>query len=317
MCEGFVLLEPVHTSFKEIKSKRRGFEGVGWGSDEKVDDSKLHEGDGIIMLTSDPAGLYNSVSDHSEPVKDVLVEDSEKEQPDVPDDQLVENEVSEGVEPINVSSEIKENKQFGQHVYYTISVNGNRNSVDIPKRGDLVTFVRGNKRKAKDVRFKTTSALERFEGKLTPMQTESESPGFQTIIGDKSYDINLSEVVSCEPKVLKDDDAIEAMIHDGKLVGICRKADWYLESSFGAKFKERSKARTRTQLNLTVKRDLGGNIIAQSCMAKGPDGSLGFSPGWTTRTSRFVPQDHIVDDSLDTGDEVTTALNKDAEPFMF
>ena len=74
MCEGFVLLEPVHTSFKEIKSKRRGFEGVGWGSDEKVDDSKLHEGDGIIMLTSDPAGLYNSVSDHSEPVKDGLVE---------------------------------------------------------------------------------------------------------------------------------------------------------------------------------------------------------------------------------------------------
>ena len=47
---------------------------VGWGSDEKVDDSKLHEGDGIIMLTSDPAGLYNSVSDHSEPVKDGLVE---------------------------------------------------------------------------------------------------------------------------------------------------------------------------------------------------------------------------------------------------
>ena len=68
--------------------------------DEKVDDFKLHEGDGIIMLTSDPAGLYNSVSDHSEPVKDGLVEDSEKEQPDVPDDQLVENEVSEGVEPI-------------------------------------------------------------------------------------------------------------------------------------------------------------------------------------------------------------------------
>ena len=269
------------------------------------------------MLTSDPAGLYNSVLDQFEPVKDGLVEDSEKDQADVPNDQLVENEVFEGVERINVSSEIKENKQFGRYVYYTISGNGNRNSVDIPKRGDLVTFVRGNKGKAKDVRLKTTSALERFEGKLTAMQTESGSPGFQTIIGDKSYDINLSEVISCEPKVLKDDDAIEAMIHDGKLVGICRKADLYLESSIGAKFKERSKARTRTQLNLTVKRDLGGKIIAQSCMAKGPDGSLGFSPGWTTRTSRFVPQDHIiVDDSLDNGDEFTTALNKDAEPFV-
>ena len=95
MIEGFVLLEPVHTSFKEIKSKRRGFEGVGWGSDEKVVYSKLHEGDGIVMLTSDPACLYNSVSDHSEPVKDGLVEDSEEEQPDVPDDQLVEKQVSQ------------------------------------------------------------------------------------------------------------------------------------------------------------------------------------------------------------------------------
>ena len=33
---------------------------------------------------------------------------------------------------------------------------------------------------------------------------------------------------------------------------------------------------------------LGGQIIAQSGMAKGPDGTSGFVQGWTSRQSPFV-----------------------------
>jgi len=52
----------------------------------------------------------------------------------------------------------------------------------------------------------------------------------------------------------------------------------------------RSGLKERPRLNLTVKRelkDLGGKIIAQSGMAKGPDGTIGFALGWTKRICRF------------------------------
>lgn len=115
--------------------------------------------------------------------------------------------------------------------------------------------------------------------------------------------MNLSEVVSCEIEVLKEGTAVEGVLHDGCIVGICRNADLYLESTIVGGRKERPK------LNLRVLQGLGGKIIAQSCMAKGPDGTLGFNPGWTTRVSKYaaVPQDSQLENSL----------NKDAKPFVY
>lgn len=72
---------------------------------------------------------------------------------------------------------------------------------------------------------------------------------------------------------------------------MCRTKDIYLASSFGSKsgeVKSSSGLKERPKLNLTVKKELqgmGGKIMAQSRMAKGPDGTVGFAPGWTKRTS--------------------------------
>ena len=75
---------------------------------------------------------------------------------------------------------------------------------------------------------------------------------------------------------------MEAILHEGKVYGISRSADLYLESKLGASHRERPK------LNLKVKKESGGTIVAQSRMAKGPDGTTGFAEGWTTRLSRFA-----------------------------
>lgn len=44
---------------------------------------------------------------------------------------------------------------------------------------------------------------------------------------------------------------------------------------------------------------LGGQIIAQSGMAKGPDGTIGFVQGWTSRQSPFVVTISDDDDQVD------------------
>merc|ERR1712038_313255 len=108
----------------------------------------------------------------------------------------------------------------------------------------------------------------------------------------KIFPISLSEVISCDLKVLKDNVGVEGILHNDDLVGICRTADLYLNSSIGSGLKE------RPRLNLTVKNELkglGGKIIAESGMAKGPDGTNGFHAGWTTRISKFYPPENTAE----------------------
>mmetsp|Transcript_16330 Transcript_16330/g.30917 ORF Transcript_16330/g.30917 Transcript_16330/m.30917 type:complete len:215 (+) Transcript_16330:107-751(+) len=88
-----------------------------------------------------------------------------------------------------------------------------------------------------------------------------------------------------------------------KIVGICRTADLYLKSAI---FGSGGTLRERPKLNLTVKKELqnlGGKIIAQSCMAKGPDGSMGFHSGWTSRVSKFNMNETACRDELKNSDE--------------
>ncbi len=70
-------------------------------------------------------------------------------------------------------------------------------------------------------------------------------------------------------------------------VTVCRTRDIHLSSSFGSS----GGLGERPKLNLTVKKELqgmGGQIMAQSRMAKGPDGTDGFIFGWTNRVSVYV-----------------------------
>merc|ERR1712007_407849 len=98
----------------------------------------------------------------------------------------------------------------------------------------------------------------------------------------KKYDISLSEVVSCEKTLLKDQEQCDGILYEGKIYGVCRTKDIHLASSFGG---SSGGLKERPRLNLTVKKELGGQVMAQSKMAKGPDNTNGFVGGWTKRVS--------------------------------
>lgn len=94
------------------------------------------------------------------------------------------------------------------------------------------------------------------------------------------------------------------------VVPVCRTKDIHLSSSFGSS----GGLRERPKLNLTVKKELkemGGQIMAQSRMAKGPDGTTGFDFGWTTRVSVYaIREEDIICAS------VNTSLSASASEFV-
>ena len=159
-----------------------------------------------------------------------------------------------------------------------------------PKRGDLVSFVKGRKRNTvRDIRVEKRQEATFVRGRLEDIKRvdteDSKNKGTAKFIAatekEEMYEINLVEVVSCDAKMLKEKEAVEGVLYEGKIFGICRTCDLYLTSKLGTQHKERPK------LNLTVKKDRGGKIMAQSMMAKGPDGTNGFKAGWTTRQSQY------------------------------
>lgn len=153
-----------------------------------------------------------------------------------------------------------------------------------PRRGDLISFVKGNNR-VRDIRVTTKNVATLLRGRLTDLSDDK-----ATFIADgeedeKKYAVTTQDVVSCDTALLKDSEPVEALVHDNKLYGICRTKDLFLESKI-------SHSGTRPKLNLTVRKGLGGKIQAQSMMAKGPDkGSNGFNQGWTTRGSKYSTEE--------------------------
>lgn len=286
LCEGYVLLEPVHTSIKDssnTKGKRRGFEGGGgggWGSDRPTTEQTNSNEDGIILLLDDPAGLFHSRSNN--PVEDTSVQK----------DSLTLSDSNAVVEP----EIIPETTPLTQHIRYTLSsvLNNRSYNTDSPKRGDLVSFTKGKNGMAKDISVITKSAATKVTGCLSKLQMEENLAVFTcTTDNQKVYQVNLTQVISCDTKVLQEETPVEGILHKDQMVGICRTADLYLKpiTTSGTTTTPGSAPRERRKLNLTVKKELqnlGGKIIAQSCMAKGPDGTMGFHAGWTDRVSKFT-----------------------------
>jgi hypothetical protein len=189
------------------------------------------------------------------------------------------------------------------HLSYTIS--GLSRESEVPKRGDKVSFVTGKNGVAKDIRVVEKNCAQYVNGSLMDLDTDENRAVF-VVANDgngekKSYNISLSEVVGCDVKLLKEETALEGFLVNGMVVGLCRITDLYLTST-STPSKGTAKVE-RKKLNLTVKeelRNLGGKIIAQSSMARGPDGSLGFVVGWTKRESKHDQ----------------TNLNVSAQPFI-
>mmetsp|Transcript_5965 Transcript_5965/g.11558 ORF Transcript_5965/g.11558 Transcript_5965/m.11558 type:complete len:1473 (-) Transcript_5965:116-4534(-) len=317
-CTGYILMEPSHTSLANtpshvaLQSGTAPASGGGSRWDNVRDDksmssksgSNAKEG-GVILLLSDPSHLFSPKQKMKSPKKTA-------EAP-LDNDNDARADTSSGTESNRTESETENNDSdnaeaskdaavqdaaasavVGMHVLYrssSIMANNRRN--DGPKRGDLVTFgkTRGAKL-VKDIRVEKMGAATSLRGILTDINKEDDTAVFvSSDDNDGRYEIKLAEVVSCDKTLLKDKEQVDGILHEGKIFGVCRTKDIHLASSFGRRpggsnisggLKERPK------LNLTVKKELqgmGGKIMAQSRMAKGPDGTNGFAPGWTKRVS--------------------------------
>mmetsp|Transcript_11398 Transcript_11398/g.23321 ORF Transcript_11398/g.23321 Transcript_11398/m.23321 type:complete len:169 (+) Transcript_11398:1094-1600(+) len=120
------------------------------------------------------------------------------------------------------------------------------------------------------------------------MLGSEDGPVLKSSTSSAMYNFDFDKVVSCEGKTLKEGEEIEAILYKGEVFGIARVKDLYLTSTINF-----SSSASRPKLNLTVKSELknmGGQIMAQSSMAAGPDGTIGFKAGWTKRLSKFVQE---------------------------
>jgi cold shock CspA family protein len=302
-CTGYILLEPSHTSLANTPSHMvvhtgPSLDGAGrWdnvGKEPKATNasgSNIKE-EGVILLLTDPSHLFSpkpqSERKSSIDETDTNVEDGmsdEKAKPELNDTAVVESAV-------------------GTHVRYKASSLAYRFSTDNPdrpdgpRRGDLVVF--GKTKGAnvvKDIRIEKLEAATTVKGVLVDIKADENTATFVSSEDETKYSISLTEVVSCEKSLLKENQEVNGVLHDGKIFGVCRTKDIFLTSSFAKNSSDGNNGpRQRPKLNLTVKKELqgmGGQIMAQSKMAKGPDGTNGFAPGWTKRLSpnvkTFVP----------------------------
>jgi hypothetical protein len=153
-----------------------------------------------------------------------------------------------------------------------------------PRRGDVVTFLRSRRSasKARDVRLHGRGAANVVRGRIEAI-ADGKAKFIAATEAEETYEIDLTDFVGCDPSLVKDKESVEGILHEGRMYGVARTADLYLESKVRA-----GGLKERPKLNLTVKKDRGGTIMAQSMMAKGPDGTVGFASGWTRRASKYA-----------------------------
>jgi cold shock CspA family protein len=300
-CRGIILQQPAHTSLKNTPIRKASAQGVQnkseggrWdsGEEDRKPKESLQEL-GCILLVDDPSGMFKKSCSNDETTASSGVQKAA----DGPSD-LISNHIRY--------------KNGALAIVGAGSCNAGDESTN-PRRGDLVSFVRSKKGTGvRDIRIISRESARRIRGYLEHIQLDPDSDckGTAKFVpeSDKehTYTVNLSEVVSCDPAILKDKEAIEAILHENRLHGIARTVDLFVETKLGVGHRERPK------LNLIVKKDRGGTIMAQSMMAKGPDGTTGFAPSWTTRTSRF---DVIEAKNMEDGNASPTMLSVEAPEF--
>jgi len=271
---------PTHTPTKSNNAPRGRWDFDDHRNKKKRGTDMKEEG--LVLLISDPSGQFNEGRKYPSSVK--------------PKEELSSGDKDIAIAEIDGSTRDKETDQKSEttatekstafHVkYQTGSVASSRGAFDNPHRGDLVSFTKGKNAVAKDVRIIKKADATIVKGRLHKVNREKGTALFE-VEGGVDFPLDLTEVVSCDVKLLQDGTTVEGIQHEGSIYGVCRVTDLYLVTKiYGAGRKE------RTSLNLTVKKELqglGGKIVAQSGLAKGPDGTIGFVKGWTNRQSHFA-----------------------------
>jgi len=334
-CTGYILMEPSHTSLANTPSHNIGLQsgpaaagvaGSRWANvrDDKTNKPGSHvKEEGVILLLSDPSHLFSAKPKVDSPPAKLVVPSTGEASPndDNGSDSVAgsADSASEANDAAVTNSEnknvaVKDNDQsqsiqsvaVGTHLRYSLGSTAPRTSG--PKRGDLVSFgkTRGAKL-AKDIRIEKMGAATSLRGIIEDIDVDNDtavfvsSPLDDTNVTEK-YEIKLTEVVSCNKALLKDKEIVDGILYEGKVFGVCRTKDIHLGSSFGRNSSGSSGGlKERPKLNLTVKKELqgmGGKIMAQSRLATGPDGTNGFTPGWTKRVSLHdVVNDEDEDDA--------------------
>jgi cold shock CspA family protein len=304
VCLGIVLSQPSHTLSKHTPVRKtaqnlaqKNDKAGRWDTiDEDRKRSAVEDpitNPGSVLVTLDPMGFFTGRSLKT-----------------------AEQEVNSDKIPDHTSEPTSKQYVFAKYKNGGLAVNGSGSSSigdesTHPRRGDLVSFLTvksptksGVSHFIREVRIVTREAATLVRGQLrnivvdtTDSTTANVVRGSAMFVPDndaqQSYDVTADDLVGFHLSEVKETEAVEGILHEGKVFGIARAADLYLESKHGSRSAERPK------LNLTVKKDLGGRIMAQSMMAKGPDGTSGFAPGWTTRMSRSQTSVHASTGSSD------------------
>lgn len=301
-CRGYVLLQPSHTTLANspVRHTSSSDKLSRWDSGEEenkaaaaaaTDPSKEK---GCILLLEDPTNAFAEMSLSRKPSLEPDGDHAKSE-----NNEAAETGTAAAPPPSAVAAAPLLNHLVLHYNNGALAIHGSGsapigdNSAQ-PRRGDLVSFFKAKSGKSgvRDVRIVTRGAATLIRGRLEDIEltnvVSGGSPGRAKFIseenGGQMYDVDLRDVIGCDLNVLKEKEAVEGLLHDGGLYGICRTVDLYLESKV-----DRSN-KLRPKLNLTVKKDRGGKIMAQSMMAKGPDGTPGFASGWTTRVSKYAAQ---------------------------
>ena len=261
MCTGYILMEPSHTSFVNTPapsiaqqsgvSAGAGVAVAGGSSrwDKVRNDAASNKilkpgtnttGEGVILLLSDPLGLFSSkpkVADGQKKTNgeevDAALEIGNSNAAEV---SRAKAESNNAIKVAKISGEADSTKTApvfiaGTHLHYRASSvvrgfpsgpNASRNS-DAPRRGDLVTFSKPKGVKlVKDIRIEKSNAATCVDGVLDDICTASDTAVFSVLSKHKTetrYDIRLTDVVSCDKRLLKEKEQVNGILHEGQIFG--------------------------------------------------------------------------------------------------
>jgi hypothetical protein len=205
LCEGYVLLEPRYTSLSKAsnKSKRKGFSGNDdnddrWGP-STADSDNSDADDGLILLLNDPANLF------------------EQKKTELPLTKEDKEETCSGSKEVEMVLHQETDSELLRIPFTLASVGRGESN---PKRGDKVSFVKGKGNKARDVRVIQSGIAPRVKGKLIEINTATGTSMFVKDESETTVAVKLSDVVGCNPSVLKDEVTVEGIEYEDLIVGI-------------------------------------------------------------------------------------------------
>lgn len=288
-CRGFVLLVPSHTSLADTPVRKQnhaavpseGSEKPGRWGNVKGDTQGRQHADihevGSILLLEDKTGMFKKARRNRKRGTSIGSNDDDTRSLGSFDDSRSIDSIDDiSVEDIETAAA----NGYGTlltHLPYkngAIAINGMGSSSTMdsssnPRRGDLVSFIRTRRGGGvRDIRIVTRQAATIIRGRLESIEIllPGENAGKAKFIAasekEEQYGVDLKELVGCDAGILKENEPVEGILHEGKIYGVCRTKDISLSSKLGTSHKERPK------LNLFVKKNRGGKIIAQSMMAK-------------------------------------------------